>query len=175
MVGVRVPDPHEGAHGLNLAVVEESGTDAEDGVAVANDARVGEVNGATEVESVAGAGDIDAVNDIPRAGDKQSFSLAVEVVGDGESTQDDAGGVVGGKRAATGGAGHGRVEAAVVAVADLHLVAVFAFDGDVGLVAEEDDLFVVAVANEDDDAMAWCVGDEVDRALHGGEVARAIG
>ena len=69
----------------------------------------------------------------------------------------------------------GGLKRAVVAVADLDLVAVFAAEGEVGLVAEEDDLLVDAVLDEDGDSLGWVVGDEVDGALDGVEVAGAVG
>src|SRR5271170_6847375 len=175
MVGVGVADPHVGAHGLDLAAVEEGGPNAKDGVAVANDAAVGKVDRAAEIEGIAGALDVHVADDVLRAGDEEAFSLTVEVVADGEVDQLDAGGVVDGKGTAAGGAGHGRVEGAVVAVADLYLVAVLAAEGQVGLVAEEDKFLVGTVSVEDGDTLRRIVGGEIDGALDSVEVPAAVG
>src|SRR5678816_3826763 len=67
------------------------------------------------------------------------------------------------------------IEHLVIGVRDDDLVAVFAEDGDVRLVAEVDDLFVAAVANEDRHATWIAVGNEVDRPLDRGEIAAPVG
>jgi hypothetical protein len=174
MVGVSVADPHVGAHGLDLAVVEEGGTNTEDSVAVADNPTVGEVDRTAEIEGIARALNVHMADDVLRAGDEKAFGLTVEVVADGEVNELDTGGVVNREGAAAGGSGHGRVEGAVVAIADLHLVAVLAAEGEIGLVAEEDDLLIGAVFDEDGDTLSRIVGDEVDSALDGVEVATAV-
>ena len=114
-------------------------------------------------------------DEVAGAEDEEGLGLAAEIVGDGEVAELDAGGVVDGEGGAAGGAGHGRVEGAVVAVVDEDLVAILPEQGEVGLVLEEDDLFVVAVLEGDGDALRGRVGDEVQSALDGVEVAGAVG
>src|SRR6185436_11506499 len=67
-----------------------------------------------------------------------------------------------------------RIEYLVVRVGDDHLLALLAHDGEVRLVAEVDDLLVAAVANEDRDGPGAPIGNEVDRALYGGEITAAV-
>jgi hypothetical protein len=85
-----------------------------------------------------------------------------------------SGGIVDGEGAAARRARHGRVEGAVVAIADLHQLPVFTAKGEIGLVTHEHDLFVVSVADEDGHALLWLVRDEIDRSLDGVEIARAV-
>ena len=69
----------------------------------------------------------------------------------------------------------GRIEGAVVSVTDLNLLPILAEEGKVGFVAEEDDLFIRAIPNEDGDSMRRMARDKVHRALDGVEVTAAIG
>jgi hypothetical protein len=68
-----------------------------------------------------------------------------------------------------------RIEDFVVRVEDDDRVAVFPDDGQVRLVAEVDNLLVAAVAHEDGGAARTPIGYEVDCALHGVEIAAAVG
>ena len=114
-------------------------------------------------------------DDVFRSGDEQRFGLADEVVVHSEVDQLDARRVIGGEGAAARWSRHGRVERAVVAVADLNLFAILASEREVGFLAEEDDLFVVPVLDENGHALWRVVGKEVDCALNGIEIAAAVG
>src|SRR6185312_7860618 len=175
MVRVGVANPHVRPHRLNFAMVEERGTDAENGVAIADDSAVGEVNGAAKIERVTRALDVYVTHDIFRTGDEQAFRLTVGVIADRKVVELDAGGVINRKRAAPVRPRLGRVESAVVRIAYLHFFAVFAANGEVGLIAKEDDLLVRAVFDKDRHALRRVIGNEVDRTLDGIEVAAAVG
>src|SRR5882762_4477184 len=75
-----VADPHEGPYRPDLAAAEERGANAEDGVAVAGDRAVGEIDGAAQIESIARAFDIHMADYVLCAGDEQSFRLAEVVI-----------------------------------------------------------------------------------------------
>ena len=67
------------------------------------------------------------------------------------------------------------VEAIVVGVGDNGFLAVFAQERDVVLTGEADDFVVCAAMDENRDRLAVAIGHEIDRPLHGGEIAGAIG
>src|SRR6185295_9348686 len=66
------------------------------------------------------------------------------------------------------------VEIFVIGITDHHSVAILAEESDVMLIPEIHNLFVPAGPDEDGDPPARIVGNEVDSALYGCEVARAV-
>jgi hypothetical protein len=175
VVVVGVANPHERPDGLDLAVVEESWTDAEDRIAIPDDPAICEVDGAAEVESVARALMFIWLTIFFEPKISRPSACPVVVVTHREVDELNAGGVIGGEGTAARGSGHGWIEGAVIAVAHLNVVTILTAEGDIGLVAKEDDLLVCAVFDEDGDTMRRVGGDEVNSALDGVEVAAAIG
>jgi hypothetical protein len=75
-----IANPHERPYRLDLAAAEEGGAYAEDGVAVAGDRAVGEIDRSAQIERIAGAFDIHVADYVLRAGDEQTFRLTEGVL-----------------------------------------------------------------------------------------------
>ena len=78
-------------------------------------------------------------------------------------------------RAAGEGIAAGAVEFGVVGISEDRRATVFAEDRDAVFVGEKDDLTIRAFADEDRDRGGVARGDVIERGLHGGKIAGAIG
>ena len=165
-------------------MVKECWSAAENVVAVAFYRAVFKVNRSVALQGVAGAFDGYITDDNPLAGQKQAFGLAPRGGPDGHVDQVDIAAVIDHKRRTAGGKcagpligcdiGRMRVEDFVIGIMHHDFVAIFAEECYVCLVAKVDDLLVIAVFDEDCRALRSIIGDEINRSLHGIEIACSV-
>ena len=95
VVSVRIANPHEWPDRLNLAMIEERRPDAENGITIANDPAVSQVDRAAQINGVARALDIHLAHNILLAVDQQPLGLARVVVAYRKVAELNARGLIG--------------------------------------------------------------------------------
>ena len=188
VVLLRVPNPHEGPTAGDGAMVEERWTASQDGIASTVYPTVHPVAAAIGLQGIAVANDVDVLKEIALPVHQQSLSLPLAVSLQRQVTEREVAAIVGSKGGTTrregsphlvgldvGGVG---IKHLVVRIVNQYPLATLALDGDKPLVAEIHQFLVVAVLHHDAIAVLSRgnrVGDKVQCALNGREVAFAVG